>query len=48
MDIETSTMMTTVVLWLRKFGDHLVQHISMSHGAGNLDTLNKVCMQVLE
>ena len=48
MDIATSTMMTALVLWLRIYGDHLVQHISMSHGAGNLDTLNKVCLQVLE
>ena len=48
MDIATSTMMTALVLWLRIFGDHQVQHIFMSHGAGNLDTLNKVCLQVLE
>jgi len=48
MNIATSTMMTALVLWLRIFGDHLVQHIFMSHGAGNLDTTNKVCMQVLE
>ena len=48
MDIATSTMMTALVLWLRIYGDHLVQHISMSHGAGNLNTLNKVCLQVLE
>ena len=47
MNIETSTMMTALVLWPRIWGPPGATYLP-SLGAGNLNTLNKVCLQVLE